>query len=209
VAKLVSEVIGIESKKMGFNIMRTVILYLLIFLSLFANAQSSNSLDNVNVSFEISSKVAKDSSDLTFKVVFNNTSRRTEFVYNTLVDGGPDDEDANMYLDIEKFDDLNYKYYTLRFYHKMSEIKTDSICRDVPKRELHSLSTDTLSYNLLMIGKHFEPGKYRFKIHVRRSCKIFLPKGDGDTWYSEIDYIASKWLYFQVKNAISGSISSE
>jgi hypothetical protein len=189
--------------------MKFFISIILSLLSLFAIGQSQTDLDIINTSFLFPKKVAKDSSDLTFKVVFHNTSQRTEFVYNTLVEGGPDDEDANMYIDVEKFDGLNYKYYTLRFYHKMSEIKTDSICRDVPKRELHSLSTNTLSYNLLMIGKHFEPGKYRFKIHLRRSCKIFLPKGDGDTWYSEIDYIASKWLYFQVNNAISGSISSE
>lgn len=186
-----------------------VFISIILSLSLFANAQSSGVQERVKVSFVFPNKVAKDSSDLTFNVVFHNTSRETKFAYAALIDGGPNDEDANMYIDVEKLNGLKYEYYPIRFYHKMSEIKIDSICRDVPKRELNSLSTDTLSYNLLMIGKYFEPGKYRIKIHLRRSCKIFLPKGDGDTWYSEIEYIASEWLYFKANNAIFSSVSSE
>lgn len=156
----------------------------------------------VKTSFIFPTNVVKDSSDLTFKIIFHNTSKKTAFVYTTLVHSSPGDEDGNIYVDVEKFDGHNYKYYPLVFYHKMSETKTDTICRDIDKRGLESLSSDTLSFNLLMIGKYFESGKYRFKVKVRKRCKIILPKGDGDTWHADINYVSSNWLYFQASRSI-------
>jgi hypothetical protein len=189
--------------------MKVLFFFITSLLSISAYTQPQDYMDSAKVTFLFPCKIAEDSSELTIKVIFHSTSRNAVFTYAKLVDGDSGDEDANIYFDFEKLDGLNYKSYIVSYYHKMSEIKTDSICRDVPKRKLHSLSTDTLSYNLLMIGGGFDAGKYRMKIHLRKNCKINLPKGDGDTWLSEIDYLASKWFYFQVNKAINPKIYNE
>jgi hypothetical protein len=184
--------------------MKFFISIILSLLSLFAIGQSQTDLDIINTSFLFPKKVAKDSSDLTFKVVFHNTSKKTAFAYSALVHGKLDDEDCNLNIVVQKFNGHDYEHYPLGYYRKMSETKNDSICRDITKHEWRPLSTDTLSYNLLMAGRYFESGKYRFKVHLRKSGKIILPKGDGDTWHSEIDYIDSKWFYFQSNYDIFG-----
>lgn len=175
---------------------------ILNILSFFASSQSRNDINFVKVSFIFSTKIATDSSDLTFKVVFHNASKNSSLVYSELVHGSPNDDDCNFYIVVEKLNGHNYEYYPLGYYSKLDESRTDTTCHDLAKRKLPPLSSDTLTYNLMMIGKYFDPGKYRFKVYLRKRCKILMSKVEEKLWHAEINYVASKWLYFQAPKQI-------
>lgn len=178
--------------------MKLLILTLLLIVS--TNAWSQN--DSIIISCEFLKHEVVDSADLSFSIKFSNRSKQSQMVYSFFRMGGFDDEDANIYIKVEKLKDSNYSYYPLGYYRKYNIPRKDTFCHDLSKTLLRAFSAKTLTYNLMMIGTYFEVGKYRFKVYVRKKCQLILPKSEYDVEYSRVNYFISDWYHLDVKKSI-------
>jgi hypothetical protein len=188
--------------------MRVVIILFFELASLIGLAQGKP--DSLQIRFLFQSKTVSDSADLTVSVVYKNLTNHSVDVYSYLEEGDRGDRFFNFNVEMEKFDQKQFIYYPMRFYSNPLLYRMEDSLRhyDLPKKKLLSFASDTLSINLLTIGRMLPPGRYRFRAHLRvktlPDTRAYNdPNFETPPPSDEIIYVASKWFIFTVNREIS------
>jgi hypothetical protein len=193
------------------KLMKKIFLTSLFFLSAFAlMSQKIEIGDSVTISFQKMDEIIIDSNNFYIKIVSANISRRPIYVYEHLTQGDLNDRFRNVNMILEK--EVNGKYLaeTKNSYRISNEaLVADSLRHfDLPKKQISSLTHDTLLFNLLKLNGYFDAGNYRVKINLRiqtiRDTTEYHQNPDGSNYPPEdkIKYVASDWIYFRLPHKI-------
>lgn len=183
--------------------------------SLSGFSQEDKTIDSLSIKFSFASSIAFDSSHFALKVVYKNNTDRYICIYKDLEEGGRGNRFCNMVIEMEKLNKNKYSYHPTGCHMGPSFSMVDSLRHyDLPKKQLSSYASDTLSLDLLKITNVFWPGKYRFRAHLRvktiRDDREYNdPNFETAPPEDTIVYISSEWIYFTVKNYIQKRLHTE
>lgn len=181
---------------------------LLLTITFTGFGQTSKPIDSLSIKFVFPFTQIYDSSQLTLKVGYKNNINRDVSIYKQLIEGGTGNVFTNFRIDLEKLEEGKYRHQFTGCNMGRGFLWEDSLRHyDPPKKKLAPYSSDTLELNILTIVGGFQPGKYRFRAHVRtktiRDDRVYtdstfstLPPED------EIVYTSSQWIYFTIKKEI-------
>lgn len=189
--------------------MKTIILVILTLSVIELKSQIKN--DSMNIIFLFSDNSHLDTGRFDFKVVYQNKQKKDIEIYQSLEEGDRGDRFYNIFIEVQKKENGVFHRYPIRYYRNaMQNQISDSTIRhfDLPKKKLKSLSSDTLTINLLKIAKVFDTGEYRFRGYLRvKTIQNTVPYNDSTLETpppeDKIEYRTSKWFYFAIKKYIT------
>jgi len=130
-----------------------------------------------------------DTNRLNLKIRYSNTEKDTILMPIKLVDGIKYDPFGNFFLEMEKFSDGKYGRFVdmnIDYFYGDSTPEPKSIYI-----KLKPGDSGELSFNLISRIGAFYKGKYKMRVHLLKT-----PLNDPPKW--PMEYVISRWFYFQV-----------
>ena len=192
--------------------MKPILLVLLIGLhDRCSFAQGHTVGDSMKVSFFLPRSKVIDSNDLKLHIVTKNLTSRTIRVYRELEEADKEDRFGNIFIDMQKMKDGQYKRHPMRTYRNAFEYDEAHRHYDIDRKELAAFKSDTLILNVLQVSKGFFKGSYRFKAYLRIQTipdnkPYDYSKAEEVPPMDTLKYINSSWIYFTIDKDIMGII---
>ena len=198
-----------------------IILLVIFFSSVVEKALSQPWIlgDSLKVDFygnNHKARIVNSESDLVFKILLTNISKRPIHAYNSLVFNKYSSKFGNYYWELYKKDDSGYKIIPRPIgsseagyvagdlfikYGNARRVDSALAVYDLPKTELSPYKTDTLQLDLLFNQPIFEAGDYGVQIFFRAG-ELFAIHGNMRESIGR-SFVYSELYYFRVTKKLT------